>query len=297
METINIYENKLLEDPFFYIHWANLATLEWDNGDFDGAIKDMEKAVGIAPMSDMVWLNLGYMEEALGNSFRAEESYTNAICLNPLNIASAPIKASPLFDAVVKHECPTAILEFNSRDFIRDLARNGVRQYMLGDYDSAREYFLEVTQKKSSDLLANAFLSQIYYEYDNIEESLEHLTITEYGLETSQGKSSSLAMAHLLVGELYYTLGDNALAMEHIRASYDMFAQQNILPWYYAEAYRFASFPQNVSPYLYTSYVNNTQLNLYKYLAVHLELGGETSKANEIRRWIDWNTPPLGFDE
>ncbi|PKO00039.1 MAG: hypothetical protein CVU43_14490 [Chloroflexi bacterium HGW-Chloroflexi-5] len=70
--------------PYWSVQEANLATLYWVQGDRSRALVHMRKAVDSVPMYDLFLVNLGWMEESVGNQDLAIEYYTRALRLNPM---------------------------------------------------------------------------------------------------------------------------------------------------------------------------------------------------------------------
>ncbi len=81
--TIDLQKAAMELDPYWPVHWANLATLEWIIGDEEAAVKHMEVAIDAAPRYALFHLNLGWMEEQLGHEANALEAYTIALKNDP----------------------------------------------------------------------------------------------------------------------------------------------------------------------------------------------------------------------
>ncbi len=82
-KAIRSLETGLALDPYWPIHWANLAALEWEIGDSDQALAHMSQAVEMAPRDAELIMLLGWMEEQVGETSSAVEKYELAIDLNP----------------------------------------------------------------------------------------------------------------------------------------------------------------------------------------------------------------------
>jgi O-antigen ligase len=83
-------------NPYWTIQEANLAVLFWIKGDRLTALDYMKHAANAAPMYDLFWLNLGWMEEQLGNQDSALAAYTRALRINPLIARSTFVEQSLL---------------------------------------------------------------------------------------------------------------------------------------------------------------------------------------------------------
>jgi O-antigen ligase len=86
-KAIEYTRRGLLIDPYWYVHWANLATFEWMAGSKYEALKHMQyAAINSRARSIDKWIlyfNLGWMEEELGNHNNAIIAYRTAMFLNP----------------------------------------------------------------------------------------------------------------------------------------------------------------------------------------------------------------------
>ena len=87
-------------DPYWPIQETNLAVLYWLNGDHDKALAHMRHAAAEAPRNAMIWINLGWMEEQLGNSASALESYNHALRHSPPLAKSVYIQNLRLFPEI-----------------------------------------------------------------------------------------------------------------------------------------------------------------------------------------------------
>lgn len=82
-EAITSLESGLDRDPYWPIHWANLAALEWETGDIDQALEHMKHAVEMAPRNAELIMILGWMEEQVGETTSAVGRYEHAVSLDP----------------------------------------------------------------------------------------------------------------------------------------------------------------------------------------------------------------------
>ncbi len=63
---------KALEkDPYWYVHWANLASYEWQLGQREAAVEHMQQAAEMAPTRPFIQVNLAWMQEQMGDTRQA----------------------------------------------------------------------------------------------------------------------------------------------------------------------------------------------------------------------------------
>ena len=78
-----VFETGLRQDPNWPLHWANLGAIQWDLGETQRAQKSLAMAAELAPRNSRIALNLGWMQEQLGDFDRATLSYRRAISSDP----------------------------------------------------------------------------------------------------------------------------------------------------------------------------------------------------------------------
>jgi tetratricopeptide (TPR) repeat protein len=107
--ALKIQKQALEKDPSWYLHWANLASYEWQLGQHQQAIEHLQRAIRDAPKREFLWLNLAWMEEQLGDHRAALEHYYIAYCLNPWYEQSLFFHNTQLRKQALEKDC----LEFN----------------------------------------------------------------------------------------------------------------------------------------------------------------------------------------
>ena len=81
--ALEVQRKTIGTDPYWYVHWANLASYEWQNGEIDLALEHMEKVAEMAPQRSILWLNLAWMQERVGKNTEALRNYNRVYCLAP----------------------------------------------------------------------------------------------------------------------------------------------------------------------------------------------------------------------
>ncbi|MCS7247380.1 MAG: O-antigen ligase family protein [Anaerolineales bacterium] len=94
------YQERGIElDPYWPPQKANLAVLHWLNGNREVALEIMRETASNTPRNPLIWLNLGWMEEQLGNSQQALAAYERVVRLSPLVLRSNFAHLSALFSS------------------------------------------------------------------------------------------------------------------------------------------------------------------------------------------------------
>ncbi len=83
----------LARDPFWPVHLANLAGLEWASGQHDEAVADLKAAADRAPRDALLSVNLGWMLEQQGSESEALDAYRQALAYDSL-LAETPFFAA-----------------------------------------------------------------------------------------------------------------------------------------------------------------------------------------------------------
>ena len=77
------YHQGLKNDPNWPVHWGNLGAIQWSLGETGRALESLAMAADLAPRNSRIVLNLGWMQEQLGDPASAQLSYQGAISSNP----------------------------------------------------------------------------------------------------------------------------------------------------------------------------------------------------------------------
>ncbi|MGQ9875914.1 MAG: tetratricopeptide repeat protein, partial [Chloroflexus sp.] len=95
------YQRKGLSfDPHWPIQRANLAVLNWLNGEKSLAVEQMKQVTRQAPYNSLLWLNYGWMAEQVVDQHEALEAYERALRSSPLLLDSDFKRLSSLFSLV-----------------------------------------------------------------------------------------------------------------------------------------------------------------------------------------------------
>ncbi len=138
-EAYDKYNTGLQHDPYWPVHIANRAAIEFDLGNEQEAIRGMSTALDQAPRNAPFALNLGRMYELLGKSDAARSSYIHAVALDPWIYRSSFMNLTDLRRGVLQE---VEIVSF--RNEVEALTWQGWRLLDQGRNGSATEAFNEV---------------------------------------------------------------------------------------------------------------------------------------------------------
>lgn len=141
-------------DPHWPNHWANKALLEWYSGDAQAAMESMQRATELAPRYSLFWLNLGWMQESLGDEYAATRYYQAAL------EKSLWLQVSPFFSE-------TALRSQVLAQFRVDYDRRNCQvceayfRYKSGELDTAEELLRNRLQSNFEDADGRALLALV----------------------------------------------------------------------------------------------------------------------------------------
>jgi O-antigen ligase len=97
--------NALHQDGYFFMNWMEYAAIQWRLGDKEAALQSMRQAANLAPEWAIVQLNLGWMEEQVGDQGEAIQAYLRAGCLDPSYQISLVYQKSQYYDLIRNDAC------------------------------------------------------------------------------------------------------------------------------------------------------------------------------------------------
>ncbi len=178
---------------------------------------------------------------------------------------------------------------YDKKPYLRYVAKSK-KALLEGDLQSAEDMNLAAINVSPTNPLPYVYVANIKSLQGKNDEANEYLEIALF-INKDNG------VVQLIAGQYYLDLGFEDRAFEHLVNSYELSSSPARSKRYYTDAYRQMRLPVDSSPFLYSTFLTENTTMLYLYLADHLEEKGDEIKAEEIRKWVDWNTPPPRFDE
>ena len=174
--AIHFQQKGLEQDPFWYMHWANLASYEWQVGKYEQAIEHMQKAVNLAPAKDFLWLNLAWMQENSGLLDQAKQNYHITLCLNPWYQETSLFAQSELFQSVQGMDCPDHMNAAEKNAYNQNLWE-GWMALKSDDLSHAESFFQQAIITNPNNPVAYSYLARVHQ---------------QEGMSTRQGKILTL---------------------------------------------------------------------------------------------------------
>lgn len=273
-----LQQQALSVDPNWYLHWANLASYEWEVGNYQQAHTHMQRAADMAPNVVFLRLNLGWMAEQLGDREEANSHYRYVVCLNP-NILNTPFsERSDLLSEVDLEECSTEkqsqIVNAQSTPL-----QEGIQALQDGNPELARSRFSQANEENLQNPVPYAYLALANQRLGNDELAWKYAQTSLFIYETSPSVLQ-------IVAQVALEQGNEELAMDFLYRAFQGYRNAGLSRRAYLGMYRGLSLPTDNSPYLVSSgFLRETQ-DLYVLLIDYLMKIGETEKADDVSEWL-----------
>ena len=269
-DAISIIKLGLSTDPYWPVHWANLAALEWQAGNYDQALSDMRHAVETAPRNALFALNLGWMEEELNHPDQARIAYNYAIDMDRW-LRYSQLFTSSMFNDDLIEDQDQSIIETPYADFIW----SGWEALRLEKLDLAEDAFTRSINQNPLAAKAYAGLALIYQQRGQSEQAMMNARTALF----IGGPSPDLFD---IAGRVALQQGRLEEAMWYFDLSFKLIFDQSFSWQYYNRTYlRFFLAPDLV-PWLRLAQISIDQADDYTLLAEHYEEAGQHDEAQEI---------------
>jgi tetratricopeptide (TPR) repeat protein len=274
-EALEKYNAGINRDPFWPVHIANQAAIEFQLGNANGALRGMSTALHQAPRNARFALNLGVMYEAVGNEEAAQNAYAHAIELDPWIYRSAFMNLTELRRSVIHR--------IEQVTFLNEVQAKTWQGWILldqGRTSSAIEAFTQVLLLNPIVGEAHAGLAIALHrsemDPEAIAEELRHAAFYAPGSSLVQEAIGSIALQESQPDAA-------ALTFERM---FQILSHPNDSREYYASTYNRPSLPFDTVPQLQPNPVPPEILDHLRWLADYYEDTGDTDRAEEVRDWV-----------
>jgi protein O-mannosyl-transferase len=149
-ERVKVWNNSLIfwndvikKDNSIPVAWHNRGTIKHDNGDIEGALNDINKALQLKPDYDLAYYNRGNIYREKNDLKSAAADYTHAIEINPNYISAYTNRGNARLGM---GEYQAAIFDYNkaiylSPDLKEAVNGRGIANVFLGKYQEALSDF------------------------------------------------------------------------------------------------------------------------------------------------------------
>jgi tetratricopeptide (TPR) repeat protein len=273
-DSLRIQREAIERDPYWPIHWANLAVLEWENGEFDSALINMQNALDLAPMNPTIAINLAWMEGVRGNQEAAITASFQALNADPWLQFDTAFETSP-----VAKEALERFRHEENHDAPWFLAVQGWKSLMDDQWTIARDTFLETIQNNPTEGLAYAGLGYAYLQLGQGKEVNTNIDIATFM------KSSSLLVLHT-AGAIAQQQGQNEDALQYFQSAFDQIENMSYSSSFYNRTYYRFFLPSDLVPQMRRGGLTAEMFDSLQLLAQHYDENGEPELALEIRKRI-----------
>jgi O-antigen ligase/tetratricopeptide (TPR) repeat protein len=261
-------------DPYWPVHWANLAMLEWYSGNLQAGMNDMSKAIDLAPRYAIFWANLGWMKEAQAQTADAIWSYQKAFDANPW------LQISPYFQ-----ESSWRIEALNGwePEIEKWKVLRAYSSYQDGEIATAERILLEKLEDAWLDGDAHALWGVLLQEKGDAHGAWKHVQIALL-LDSSPRVLGWAAHVARLQGK-------EELAANYLQDAFRQLAQGIRTRGYVALVYHHLALPFDQAPQLIRPDITPELVADFKWLDEYYQRNGSQVKAEEIQTWLN-----LSFD-
>ncbi len=278
LEALSAQRAGLELDPYWPPHWANLAALEWENGESQLAVAHMEQAFVAAPRNWIFALNLGWMEEQLGQSVSALQHYKVALTLNPFLESSHFYSKTDLRQkALIDYE---PIENPSSSD---EYALEGWRLLNDGNFSMAEEMLNHALALNSHNGEAYAWLAQFHQEQGNLDEAWKSALLGIF-------VESDSPIVLIKVSEISQLMGKKEDAASYLLQAYHQTQNLQQSKRYTATLYKRGLLPRDTVPQLVQVVISDDMIGDFTELAELLEIQRDMDEANEVMTWVKKET-------
>lgn len=282
MEAIEHINKGLEIDPYWPMHWANLAALEWEIGNEQDALIHMETAYTSAPDFPVFNINYGWMLEQSGDFDRASRYYSRAVSGDPLIVDASILKRTEFQpDSVSAEQILPTNFEAN------DHALRGWYYAKLQEWDHAREEFDRAVTINPAHAFARSGLAFL----DLLAGSISSAEVHSKVAENSPGNNP---MIHFVAGKIALEQGDLDEAMGLFERAYDLYSSQTYSDRYYKVVYRLDYIIPETVPQLKSVFVTEDMITAFHELADYKLDNQQIEEGQEILRglqmWIDFGS-------
>jgi O-antigen ligase/tetratricopeptide (TPR) repeat protein len=280
--ALQMQKLAITDDPYWYLHWANLSVLEWKQDQRQAALEHMYKAVEMAPKQAFLWVDLGWMEERLGDHESALVHYHKAYCLNRAYEDSLFFAGSELRQQAKQGSCPDNYALWEPYTVQRFLWQSE-QAYKAGDYMAAEQYLQAAIAQDPDNGDAYIMLALIHQETG--QSVLAWKEVQTAFLVSDPGVRSLLVAAQVVQAQEKMDL-----AMRYRAEAFKQIQHPYFSYHYYFQAYRALGLLTDVSPFLPQLGISLEMVQDFQELAHYYTEQGEQQQAQEVLNWLQKNT-------
>ena len=279
LEKATSLQQKLLQqDPYWPVHWANLAIYEWLSGEENTAIEHMQKAVDLAPKNPTFAVNLAQMLEGAGEAESAIDAYHAALKIDlSLQFAELFQDSSLAQEALARYR--------QDPDYEKRMVPSiqGWDALESNQYVEAESFFKQALEKNPAD-------SQAYVGLAIIEQHLGREDEATFNARVSLFVAPTSPRVHQTAGDLFFDQGLEDKAYQYFQNAYNLIEEKDYSSSYYYRTYNRFFLLSDLAPQMLRGNLTPSMVESFKLLAQHLEDKGNQEEALNVRRRTEWES-------
>lgn len=276
LEIASTLQQDMLEnDPYWPIHWANLANYEWLSGEETAAIEHMQLALDLAPRNSTFALNLAWMKENSGDIEGATSTYLSALKINIwLQFSHIYSDSSLAKEALDQYQLDS------SYEDTKPLALRGWEKLLLNEYAEAENLFTQAIEVNPNDSRAYAGLALVKQQSGRTEEALHELQVATF----ISGNSPPILHS---AGLILWQQDQEEKAYQYFQRAFDAIDKRDYSSSYYYRTYYRFFLISDLAPQLRRGDISPEMIESFNRLAQHLEETGNEDDARTIKKRLE----------
>jgi O-antigen ligase/Flp pilus assembly protein TadD len=272
--AVNTQRLVLARDPYWPIHLANLAGLEWAAGQHDQAVADLKAAADRAPRDALLLVNLGWMLEQQGREPEALDAYRQALAYDPL------LPGTPFFAATqLRRQAESSFVPAQAVSDSDLLVAEARETISAGRADGALPLLNQAVAANPRSARALAWRAKALADIGQSDEAWRDVRTAIF---IDSDSVEALALGAVIAEQT----GRMQEAFRLGRTLHETLEAASLSASYYAELYRRPYLPYDMVPQLIRAVPTGEMLAALELAATSYEQRGEEDKASAVRAWM-----------
>jgi len=273
-DALDAQRLALARDPYWPIHLANLAGLEWASGDLDQAVADLKEAAGRAPRHAILAVNLGWMLEAQGREAEALEAYRQALAYDSL------LPETPFFAATaLRRQAVSSFEPAQAVSAADQLVAQARASISAGQPEVALPLLDQAVAADPRSARALAWRAKALADAGRSDDARREV---EAALFVDSDSLEALALGAVIAEQTGRTQDAYALG----RRLHETLEAASSSASYYAELYRRRYLPHDMIPQLIRAVPTREMIAALEFAAASYTQRGEDAQARAVRAWV-----------
>lgn len=212
-------EEILSKDPTFAYAWELRALMDLKRGQYDEALEMIDKAIAINDKEPNFHCDKGQIFMVNGDAVKAEESYKQALALNPPAAEESAIyfslgnlyHAQGLYEKSIEQYEARLALEPNCTSTYHNICHTCLK---MGDIERALDGYKEILLRDPGDIMAHSYLGALNLRQGNYDEAISNFTVVQQLHPESSEAHHNLGIAYGARGSWEEAIAAHQRALE-----------------------------------------------------------------------------------